>query len=264
MSTNEIATQNTAMVTLENGGEYELGIGSAIAQALSKELEGLGPIPLGKVKIPSGGGIIFEVPGENADEPESVKELEGIMLMHHAVNAYWLTKYEGAKEKPHCSSFDAIEGTDTAGEIHDCKTCPHNQYGSDGDGKACKNMHRIYLLRSGEIVPVIVSIPPTSLKNLRDYIGYVVMKKKRHMYQIVTKITLKKATSKTGVEYSQANFSFIGALPAEMATAVEVFAAQFGKRDVEIDDDEYNVGSVSDSGGVDLGLEPPEDLAEEE
>jgi len=235
-----------------------LGIGSSLAQTLLAELDGLGTIPLGKVKIPSGGGIAFEVPTENADAPDSVKELEGIILLHHPVNAYWPEEYTGAKEKPFCSSFDAKEGTDASGEIHNCASCPYNKYGSDGDGKACKNMHRIYLLCSGEIVPLIVTIPPTSLKNLRDYIGFIVMKKYCRVHEVITKIALKKAESKGGITYSQAAFFFMGALPQEMRVAVEDYAEQFSKRDVEIDNDEYNVGPTPGATGADSGLEPPE------
>ena len=40
--------------------------------------------------------------------------------------------------------------------------------------------------------------------------------------------------------------------------AVEGYAEQFSKRDVEIDNDEYNVGPTPGAAGADSGPEPPE------
>ena len=36
-----------------------------------------------RVKIPSGGGLAFELPGEDDENPESATEIVGVILDHH-------------------------------------------------------------------------------------------------------------------------------------------------------------------------------------
>ena len=87
MAKNEVAVTNGNfdLVTLEG----------AIAEAIAEEMDGLGTVPFDRVKIPSGGGIAFELPGEDEDDAESATELVGVILFHHPVNAYWKEKFAG-------------------------------------------------------------------------------------------------------------------------------------------------------------------------
>ena len=97
----------------------------------------------------------------------------------------------------------------------DCGTCPLNQYGSGKNGaKACKNRRRLYLLREGDIFPVILSLPTGSLKAFTRYLMRVIPKYK-NSNAVVTKFTLKKAVSGTGMSYSQAQFAVERALSPE-------------------------------------------------
>ena len=142
-------------------------ISSEVTDLIKEELDGLGQIPFDTVKIPSGGGLAFELSGDDPDNPETVQSLTGVILHHHAVNSYWPGEFDGSNNVPDCSSADGKQGLDIkTGEVRDCSTCPFNQFGSSskGNGKACKNGHRIYLLRSGEVLPVLISLPPTSLR----------------------------------------------------------------------------------------------------
>ena len=84
MAKNEVAVTNEKfnLVTLE--GE--------LAEAIAEEMDGLGTVPFDRVKIPSGGGLAFELPGEDEDDTESATELVGVILYHHPVNAYWKEK----------------------------------------------------------------------------------------------------------------------------------------------------------------------------
>ena len=165
MAKNEVATteKNFNLVTLT--GELK--------EAVAEELDGLGTLPFERAKIPSGGGLAFELPGETEDEPVMSTDLTGVLIHHHPVNAYWKEEYAGGNVQPDCSSHDGKQGVEReTGEIHDCSKCPHNQFGSgkNGSGKACKNIHRCYILQEGNPVPIILALPPTSLKYIRDYI----------------------------------------------------------------------------------------------
>lgn len=228
MAKNEVAVvnENFDLVTLE--GE--------IAEAIAEEMDGLGSVPFDRVKIPSGGGLAFEIPGDDDEDPQIATELVGVILYHHPVNAYWKEKFSGGNEQPDCSSYDGKVGIDReTGECKDCSSCPCNQFGSDGNGKACKNVHRIYMLREGNPVPLILSLPPTSLKYMRDYISKKILLKGMRSYHAVTKITLKKEKSSGGIDYSRAAFTFAGKLTPEQIAAAEAMANTIKQTDRNVD-----------------------------
>ena len=197
-----------------------------IAEAIAEEMEGLGTIPYDRVKIPSGGGAAFEIPTEDEDNPDVAKEIVGIILDHHPVNSRWNGSYDGSDEPPVCSSFDGKKGlVAETGELIECANCPHNQFGSaaDGRGKACKNSHRLYILRQGNPVPLVLTLPPTSIKYVRDYIAKSIVLKGMRCYDAITKITLKKEKSADGIEYSRACFTFVDKLaPGQKAQTQEM------------------------------------------
>lgn len=175
-----------------------------IVVTMAEEMDGLGDLfDFDRIKIPSGGGLAFELPSEDEENPDVEKEVIGVIVDHHPINAYWPAKYEGANQAPECSSMDGKTGT--CGKA--CKTCPHNQFGSDGNGKACKNMHRIYILQEGQMFPMLLTLPPSSLKNFSNFIMKQVVMKGRKSTGVVVKVTLKKATNANGIVYSQAVFS---------------------------------------------------------
>lgn len=213
-----------------------------LAEAVAEEMDGLGTIPFDRVKIPSGGGLAFELPGEDEDEAESATELVGVILDHNPVNAYWESKFAGGNEPPTCSSYDGKRGiVAETGEIKDCATCPYNKFGPDNAGKACKNIHRVFMLRENNPVPLILSLPPTSLRYMRDYIGKRVLLKGFRCWQVLTRITLKKEKSKDGITYSRAAFAFVDALTPEQekqaAAMREMVKSTY--RDIDIDNNDY-------------------------
>lgn len=212
---NEVATIDT--------GKFDLAtLTGDMADAVSEEMDGLGAIPFDRVKIPSGGGLAFELPGETDDDAESATELIGVILDHNPMNSYWAEKFSGGNEQPDCASTDGKIGMVTGtGATRACATCPYNQFGSAGAGKACKNSHRVFLLREGNPVPLILTLPPTSIRYFRDYVGKRIILKGLRCWQVVTKVTLKKEKSRDGIVYSRAAFTFMGVLPPEMAKAAE-------------------------------------------
>lgn len=260
MAKNEVAVTNGNfnLVTLE--GE--------IAEAIAEEMDGLGTVPFDRVKIPSGGGLAFELPGEDEDNPESATEIVGVILYHHPVNAYWREKFEGGNEQPDCSSYDGKMGIDReTGECKSCGDCPYNQFGSgdNGSGKACKNVHRIYILREGNPVPLVLSLPPTSLKFMRDYISKRILLKGMRCYHAVTKITLKKEKSAGGITYSRAAFTFVEKLAPEQIAAAEAMANTIKQtdRNIDVSDDDYNTAAPSPAAASDGFMNIPDGVQED-
>ncbi len=148
-----MSKDNTALATQQPGFLY-LAEGG-FSKLISAELEGL-DLTFERIKIPSGGATVFELPGEG-DETEMVKEFSAVVLFHQTVNALYKTKYTGGSNPPDCGSVDGITGEGDPGGR--CKVCPHNKFGSGENGaKACKNRRRLYLLREGELFPMILIV----------------------------------------------------------------------------------------------------------
>jgi len=225
-------------ITVPNGNETFLSLSDFnFSDAMADEMNGLSAT-FERVKIPIGGGTVFEIPSENANEMESVKELNAVILYHHPLNAYYATKYNGGSNPPDCGSFDGIVGIGNPGG--NCKNCPYNIFGSGENGsKACKNRRRLYLLREGDVFPMILSLPTGSLKGFTRYLMRILPKYKMSN-AVVTRLTLKKATSTKGIAFSQAQFSIIRALSHEehalIATMTEQVKAMSANIGYDVDD----------------------------
>ncbi len=199
----ELAIQNSGFLALADFNMNE---------SMAEELEGLEG-GFDRIRIPAGGATMYELPGDEADEPEAVKEFSAVILHHHPVLQYYKEKYTGGSNPPDCGSFDGITGEGDPGGA--CAKCPLNQFGSgENNAKACKSRRRIFLLREGELFPLILSLPTGSMREFSRYIKRLLSKgKKSNM--VVTRFSLKKATNSSGIAYSQAQFAVDRSLTAE-------------------------------------------------
>lgn len=198
---------------------------------LADEMDGL-RLNFPKVKIPSGGMLQFEIPGDDPENPEYSKSLEGVILFNHASGAYWPEGSEyDENTTPLCSSVDGKSGIGEPGGT--CAVCPLNQFGSAldgrGKGKACKNMRVLYLLRDGEFMPLQVTLPPTSIKPFNDFYSLCFASRRRGSCGSVVQIGLKKMNNGRD-DYSVATFrkvyDFTGEELAQMKAYAEGFKEQ--------------------------------------
>lgn len=234
-----LATQNNGFLALAN---------SDLGAMMAEELDGL-DTGFERIKIPSGGSTLFEVPpgpprspqdswgGVEEGDPEAVKEFSAVILHHHPLHSYYKAKYTGGNLPPDCASFDGVTGEGEPGGT--CRKCPLNQFGSGENGaKACKNRRRIFALREGEIFPLLLSLPTGSLQEYTRYIKRL-LSKGRKSNAVVTRFTLKKATNTTGVLYSQAQFAVDRPLTPEEHVLIEKLSEQVKSyaRRVGFDDD---------------------------
>ena len=259
---------NSKKTELATVGSFELtvnrfeGLSPEDLEELKDQMEDLDQdtgIACRLIKIPSGGKLAYEVQtGEDETDVDYMKEVEGVIIFTHRLNGYWPGAFGTDDNKvPACSSMDGKTAvwTDT-GEVRTCENCPLNQYGSDdnpngtGKGKACKNVHRVFILREGNPVPLVLSLPPTSLKYMRDYIAKRVILKGFRCWQAVTKITLKKEKNAAGIAYSRAVFTFVGKLSPEKAKEAEAMKdcvkQQYRQLDVEGADYNATAGGSQD------------------
>ena len=196
------------------------------SEDLADDMDGL-QLTMQRVKIPGGGNLQFEIRGDDPDNPDYERKLVGVILYHHLANAYWPegSEYDD-NVPPFCQSFDGKQGYGEPGGV--CAACAFNQFGSpaNGSGKACKNMRQIYLLRSGEYLPLQLSLPPTSLRPFNDFMNLAFVARRRPSYSAIVEIGLKRAES-GGYTYSVATFRKVRELEGEGLAAVKSYAANF-------------------------------------
>lgn len=197
--------------------------------AIQQELSDMDRIPYGRIKIAAGGVNIFQVfePGE--EEAAPAQSVEGVILLSHKSNGLWLRAFgSGDSKAPDCSSVDGLTGVRAeSGECVECASCPYNEFGSardgEGRGKACKNMRRLYVMRRGDIFPMVLTLPPSALSAYDNYRTKVMLGRKK-LSGVMTRITLKSASNKDGVSYSTPIFEAVGVLSGAEAEAVKSYA----------------------------------------
>ncbi len=213
MSKNEMITANS----------YTALEGFNLANALSEEMVGMN-VTFDRVTIPAAGGTVFEVPGALPGETDTVKDFSGVILFHHPLFSYYHEKYVGGSNPPDCGSYNGLTGVGDPGGA--CASCPLNQFGSgENGGKACKNKRRIFILREGEMIPLLLTLPTGSMKEFGIYIKRL-LGKGRKSSSVLTRFSLKKAVNAGGIAYSQAQFSVDRALTDEEVPLILSMAEQ--------------------------------------
>ncbi len=234
--------KTTALAIVDNFqliDRYE-GVDPELMAELQDELSDLDPesgITCRQIKVPSGGGIAYEVQGEDEDDAEPMKEIQGVIVFTHRLSGYWPGSFGSAKDArdkiPVCSSMDGKTGFNpVTGEVTTCETCPHNQYGTGIDdkgnpskGKACKNMRRIYLLMDDDPNLYLLSVPPTSIKDVNKQLAKILASGTPYT-GIIVSFTLEKVKNSNGVEYSKVVVKRSGLLPAAIAAQVAQLRGQ--------------------------------------
>lgn len=196
-----------------------------MTEDFKKHLAGI-TLEIPQLKMPAAGGLFFEID----DEPH--KELQGVIIAHGPQHVYFASEYDGSTQPPDCSSNDGVTGMQRGeedpetGEVaftcKSCADCEFNQFGSGKNGgKACKEKHQLFILLSGEILPLSLLLPVSSCKNLNSYASKL-FAKGQFLSSVVTSFTLEKATNKTNIVYSKIVFKKVRDLtPEEQAACAE-------------------------------------------
>lgn len=234
---------NSKKTELATVGSFELtvnrfeGLSPEDLEELKDQMEDLDQdtgIACRLIKIPSGGKLAYEVQtGEDEADVDYMKEVEGVIIFTHRLNGYWPGAFGTDDNKvPACSSMDGKTAvwTDT-GEVRTCENCPLNQYGSDdnpngtGKGKACKNMRRIYLMMNGDPNFYLLTVPPTSIKDVNKQLTKIITGGTPYTGLIVS-FKLEKAKNAKGVEYSKVTVEKKGLLPPAVSTTAKEMRRQ--------------------------------------
>lgn len=184
----------------------------------------------GVITIAGGGAGVFKVLEPGAEETTNgVQEITGVIVASHLMNVRWGHDYGTRQqgERPICRSMDGVSGVaQETGETHECASCPFNQFGEDGARKACSNKRQLYIMREGDLLPVLFALPPSALKAFDNYRVLASLTLRTPMCALVTRITLKNKTSNGGSDYSTPVFAAVGKLPLDEAKRMADFARQ--------------------------------------
>jgi hypothetical protein len=200
-------------------------------QSLEAIRENLGnqPITAGdfdRIKFPSSGSLFWQIT-DLSGELTPVKSIVGIVLYHKVSRVYWASEYSGEKIPPDCNSQDGIEGKGAPGG--NCMTCPFSQWDSDpkgGGGQACKQVGINVVAIPGEVLPVIVPVPPTSLKPVKKFMLNLSSKKLKYSECIIS-FGLEATQNKGGMKYSIIKPILVAVLPDEAKEQIRVYKKQF-------------------------------------
>lgn len=233
-------------------------------EELAEDIEGL-QLGFQRVKIPSGGQLQFELPGEDPDNPDYSKTLEGVIVYSHNASAYWPTgeDYDDSTP-PSCQSTDGKVGYGAPGGL--CTDCPYNRYGSDtkgtGKGKACKNQRVIYLLRSGEAMPIQLSLSPTSIRPYTDFVKAAFVVRQRGICGSLVQIGLRKKSNGKD-DYSVATFKRLYDFTGDELAQVRAYANSF-KEQIELSLAQRTENIEAEAGGGVEMLRPVRVMPENE
>lgn len=175
-------------------------------------IEGFNQFDLDRIRIPSGSVAQWTL--QSVEGEENQEEFEGVIIHHQDARRYWATAYGqgGEGTPPDCYSDDAIHGhgepADKCGGL--CERCPLSQFGSEvkpdgkkGRGQACGQVKQLFVVRTEELLPVVVVLPPTSLTQCRRYFLRLISRA-LHPYHVITTFALSKEKNADGVGYARA------------------------------------------------------------
>ena len=158
---------------------------------------------LPRVKVNSGTAL-WLIPGLEGET--TAQAIEGVIVNARDTRLYYISKDAG-NVPPNCSSVDSITGIGKPGGA--CKDCPLAVWDSGENGaQACKQVKQLFMLRGASMLPEVVSLPPTSLKAIRQFFIRLVTQGIQYHHCIV-RIELEKATSGQGKVYGKAVMKFI-------------------------------------------------------
>lgn len=230
---------NTALTTLN--GHEEL---SEMDQMILSEMESdehAYDFVATRIRMPSGGVNAFTTAGGDILQPPLV----GIVAISQKARAYWPDL--GTGSPPLCSSIDGIHGwmagepdeeqlavakaarvkhpafsdeSDEAGP-YACTSCPLAQWQSapeGGRGQACKTLRRLVLLLDDFRMPVLLTLPPTSVRIWDNYCSGLASRSSAY-FAVRTRFDLDRVKNAAGIDYAVVKVSVAGRI--EESTQLE-------------------------------------------
>jgi hypothetical protein len=176
---------------------------------------------LPRIKVASGTAL-WLIPGLEGDSTAPV--IEGVVVAARDTRVYYQSKDAG-NVPPDCSSIDGVNGTGKPPLGGACAECAMAKWDSGENGaQACKQVKQLFMLRGSSMLPEVVSLPPTSLKAIRQFFLKLATQGIQY-YHCILRIELEKAQNQQGKVYGKAVMKFVRKLSAdEIARAEDIRA----------------------------------------
>ena len=168
---------------------------------------------LDRITVPLGGGLNWTVP--TLEGEDSAKALDGIIVHWTSPRAYWATGMEvGGNTPPDCSSHNGDVGYGQPGGA--CHLCPLSEWGSadGGSGKACKEKRMLFLLRSTDLLPIVIQAPSTSIQPVKKYLLRLASQGLPY-WSVITRLSLEKGSNANGISFSRIAPKSAGPVPED-------------------------------------------------
>lgn len=258
----EVATLAPAFVEKYPALDVDVDIKELLAETMGPG----GDLNLGnltRVKVPPGEFKSWMVPD---DDGESVpaKTVTGIPVALVSRRSMWHSD-EPSGQAPDCRSNDLEHGVGAFGEGSErnptglCTDCPMAARGSAGKGtqaSKCKEQRVVFLL-TGDLLPVMVVIPPGSLPNFKNFAAFMFKKAVRGFrrpdgsassawLRLEVELGLERDTNPKGQEYNKATFKIARRLDPEEVERVSAYGQWV---DGLIAAQEDMVASIMEDGG---------------
>lgn len=131
---------------------------------------------------------------DDPDAPASYIEVVLVKANPNFSKVYYTDGYvEGTNNPPDCASSDGQkpDAGSPSPQSKTCAACPHNVFGTSqtGKGKACQDTRRVAILSLGQMDnPLLLRVPPNSLKNLASYANELASHRIKTMAAVITRV----------------------------------------------------------------------------
>jgi len=217
----------------ESAGEVAHGTATAaeIKDAMGKVKARLEP-----VKVKHGGVCLFQFP-----DGTKVPELRGVVVAYTYHNSFFQKAFDQREEgeRPPCFSNDGSTVSDRAEkpQAKTCGVCPLNCAADSKEAREnafglnrserCHNYLTLAVALPGQEVPVSVRLSNSSFKTWAAYCQAIGTRGRFLPYEVATLIKLANRTNQGGAEFSVAEFTNLGPLPAELAKEMKARSVDY-------------------------------------
>lgn len=201
-----------------------------LADVLAENIgsDGLQIRDLTRVPMPAAGSTTWEIPDKLMGGTDTTQELIITLAFWQAARVFWIPTEDGSLtgEPPDCSSPDGkipVEGglyAPGGDNAHlnpkgTCASCPMSKFGSStkGSGRApgCAERRLMFVSRPGDMLPLLVSAPPTSLDPLKQFMIALSMRYQAHYSAFELGLSLDKQ-EKNGKKFATLHPRLVGVL----------------------------------------------------
>lgn len=201
-------TNDVLKMLVENGFDPEIEMVNTSPESTGFDL------PRVRIEIKDNGNHRLYLDRGDSYSEEAQREeylpgnmLEAVVIYSGRIRAYW----KEGESVPHCSSVDGIIRSDSP-VAENCNICPEAVIGKGN----CKPKERLIMIAriEGKIMPVILALPPTSIKHWEAHKRRL-MRSKLPLISVNTVMTLE-AVKRGSYNWGEIEFSINGVADPEM------------------------------------------------